>query len=179
MTVNPYTMNNLYAQGILDYVPYDLGYAPNVSSYANFPNPYMQTAMQGDLYRNYGLGNDSFVRSAGMNGFGLPVGAESNAGMNGFGIQGVGDYSQAGINGFGGGFGTLGQNFSQGVSNTISFAEKIPAPIKGILALGVIGGALALCFRIGKKPASSQGFFSKLGDKLSDFGEKLKFWKKK
>lgn len=164
MTVSPYTMNNLYAQGILDYVPYDLGYMPNVSSYANFSNPYMQTAMQGALYQNYGSANDSFMR---------------NTGMNGFGIQGVGEYSQAGINGFGGGFGSLGRDVSQGIGNTVSFAEKMPAPLKGILALGIIGGALALCLRKGKKPASSEGFFSKLGDKFSGFGDKLKFWKKK
>ena len=179
MSVSPYTMNNLYAQGILDYVPYDLCYMPNVSAYSNFANPYMQSAMQGNLYRNYGMGNDSFVRNTGMNGFGIPVGAESNAGMNGFGIQGVGNYSQAGINGFGGGFGSLGQDVSQGIGNTISFAEKMPAPLKGILALGIIGGALALCLKKCKKPASSEGFFSKLGDKFSNFGDKLKFWKKK
>ena len=174
MTVSPYTMNNLYAQGILDYTPYDIYGAPNVSPYANFANPYMQSAMQGTLYQNYGSMNDSFVRNTGLNGFGIPVGAESNAGMNGFGLQGVGENSNAGMNGFGGGFGTLGRDVSQAAGNTISFAEKIPTPLKGILACGVIAGTVALCLKGKKAPASSEGFWSRLGEKFN----KLKFWKK-
>lgn len=169
MAVSPYTMNNLYAQGILDYTPYDLCGVPNVSSYASFCNPYMQSAMQGNLYRNYGASNDSFIKSTGMNGFGIQgVGAASNAGMNGFGIQGVGEYSQAGINGFGGGFGTLGQDVSNGIEKTVSSFEKAPTFLKGLVAGGIIIGSLALCLKTKKKPNTNTGSF------LS----KLKFWKK-
>ncbi len=158
MSVSPYTMNNLYAQGILDYTPYDIYGMPNVSSYANFGfNPYMQQAMQGAMYQNYGMSPDTFQRSTGMNGFGL---------------QGVGDYSQAGINGFGGGFGQLGSDVSQGVGKTVGFFEKLPAPLKGILALGIVGGTIALCLKKGKKPAATESFWTKLGDKIM-------FWKKK
>ena len=173
MAVSPYTMNNLYAQGILDYTPYDIYGMPNVSSYANFGlNPYMQQAAQGALYQNYGMMPDTFQRNTGMNGFGIQgIGAQFNAGMNGFGMQGIGEYSQAGINGFGGGFGQLGNDVSQGIGHTVGFFEKIPAPIKGILALGIVGGTLALCFRKGKKPASTEGFWSKMKDKIM-------FWKK-
>ena len=153
MAVSPYTMNNLYAQGILDYTPYDLCGVPNVSSYASFCNPYMQSAMQGNLYRNYGASNDSFIKSTGM---------------NGFGIQGVGEYSQAGINGFGGGFGTLGQDVSNGIEKTVSSFEKAPTFLKGLVAGGIIIGSLALCLKTKKKPNTNTGSF------LS----KLKFWKK-
>lgn len=61
MAVNPFTLNSLYNQGIIDYTPYDLcngGMYPGM--YGAGMNPYMQSAMQGNLYQNYGTGQDGF-----------------------------------------------------------------------------------------------------------------------
>ncbi len=61
MAVNPFTLNSLYNQGIIDYTPYDLcngGMYPGM--YGAGMNPYMQSAMQGGLYQNYGMSGDSF-----------------------------------------------------------------------------------------------------------------------
>ena len=60
MTVNPYTLNSLYNQGVLDYVPYDLYSGGMYSNPFINTNPYMQSAMQGGLYQNYGMSGDSF-----------------------------------------------------------------------------------------------------------------------
>lgn len=170
MAVNPYTLNHLYSNGILDYVPYDLAGGVNVSSLNAMQNPYMMSAMQGSLYQNYGNNADSFVQNsngiqgygtqtnAGMNGFGMQgIGDYSHAGMNGFGVQGIGTNSQAGINGFGGGFGGLGQDVSNGVKNTAGFLGSLPNTVKGIASAAILIGAAALCLKGKKKPPVSEG----------------------
>lgn len=87
MTIQLSSLNNLYNNGIIDYVPYDvlpqapmqqmgMGYVgqygqygqlvqqygnPNMSQYnQQYASPYMQQAQQGNLYNTYT--SDSFVR---------------------------------------------------------------------------------------------------------------------
>ena len=113
MSVNPYTLNNLYSQGILDYAPYELcNSGINVSSMNGISNPYLNTAMQGTQFQNYGQTPDSFCASGkigtvqpnpemssarGSFGFGNDsIGINSQAGSNAYGLQGIGAQSQAG-----------------------------------------------------------------------------------
>ena len=118
MSVNPYTLNNLYSQGILDYAPYELcNSGINVSSMNGISNPYLNTAMQGTQFQNYGQTPDSFCASGkigtvqpnpemssarGSFGFGNDsIGINSQAGTNAYGLQGIGAQSQAGSNAYG------------------------------------------------------------------------------
>lgn len=118
MSVNPYTLNNLYSQGILDYAPYELcNSGINVSSMNGISNPYLNTAMQGTQFQNYGQTPDSFCASGkigtvqpnpemssarGSFGFGNDsIGINSQAGSNAYGLQGIGAQSQAGSNTYG------------------------------------------------------------------------------
>ena len=118
MSVNPYTFNNLYSQGILDYAPYELcNSGINVSSMNGISNPYLNTAMQGTQFQNYGQTPDSFCASGkigtvqpnpemssarGSFGFGNDsIGINSQAGTNAYGLQGIGAQSQAGSNAYG------------------------------------------------------------------------------
>ena len=118
MSVNPYTLNNLYSQGILDYAPYELcNSGINVSSMNGISNPYLNTAMQGTQFQNYGQTPDSFCAS-GKTGTVQPnpemgsaqvsssfgnenIGINSQAGSNAYGLQGIGAQSQAGSNAYG------------------------------------------------------------------------------
>ena len=155
MSVSQHTLNNLYNQGILDYVPYDLINGP-VTAYPNGGfNPYLQCAMQGHLYQNHGNTADSFSSTNGA------VSTET-AGVNGFGAVNGNVFMnnpQAGINGFGGGFGKVGEA-----------VNRTPNLVKGLLSGALIFGTLYLCLK-GKKKApantTQEGFLSK-----------LKFWKK-
>jgi hypothetical protein len=64
MAVNPYTLNHLYQNGILDYVPTDLMMGTPVGSVLTpMSNPYMNMAQQGALYQNHGTATDSFHSS--------------------------------------------------------------------------------------------------------------------
>ena len=118
MSVNPYTLNNLYSQGILDYAPYELcNSGINVSSMNGISNPYLNTAMQGTQFQNYGQTPDSFCASGkigtvqpnpemgsarGSFGFGNEnIGINSEAGSNAYGLQGIGAKSQTGENAYG------------------------------------------------------------------------------
>ena len=118
MSVNPYTLNNLYSQGILDYAPYELcNSGINVSSMNGISNPYLNTAMQGTQFQNYGQTPDSFCAS-GKTGTVQPnpemgsaqvsssfgnenIGINSEAGSNAYGLQGIGAKSQTGENAYG------------------------------------------------------------------------------
>ena len=118
MSVNPYTLNNLYSQGILDYAPYELcNSGINVSSKNGISNPYLNTAMQGTQFQNYGQTPDSFCAS-GKTGTVQPnsemgsaqvsssfgnenIGINSEAGSNAYGLQGIGAKSQTGENAYG------------------------------------------------------------------------------
>lgn len=118
MSVNPYTLNNLYSQGILDYAPYELcNSGINVSSMNGISNPYLNTAMQGTQFQNYGQTPDSFCAS-GKTGTVQPnpemgsaqvsssfgnenIGINSEAESNAYGVSGIGTQSQAGTNAYG------------------------------------------------------------------------------
>lgn len=118
MSVNPYTLNNLYSQGILDYAPYELcNSGINVSSMNGISNPYLNTAMQGTQFQNYGQTPDSFCASGKIgavqpnpekgsaqvsSSFGNEnIGINSEAGSNAYGVSGIGTQSQAGTNAYG------------------------------------------------------------------------------
>ncbi len=162
MTIDPFTLNSLYGQGIIDYVPYDLGVTPTPVS--GITNPYLQSAMQGNLYQTHGTINDTFTQSAGMNGFGVEgIGNESSAGINGFGQSGIGEASQAGTNGFGGGLGHLSADVSHGVEKTLSFYDRIPTFVKGLVSGAIVVGTIAYCLKGKKKPPETKtGFWSKM-----------------
>lgn len=163
MTVSPFTLNNLYGQGIIDYVPYDLGVS-QIPMMNGMQNPYMQNAMQGALYQKHGTMPDAFTHSAGLNGFGVQgIGETSSAGLNGFGESEIGKKTSAGINGFGGGFGNLGKDFSNGVEKTVSFIDRIPTFVKGLISGAIAVGAVAYCLKGKKKPPEPKsGFWSKM-----------------
>lgn len=191
MSINQFTLNNLYGQGILDYVPYDLCSAGNVSALQGMQNPYLNTAMSGNLYQTSGTLNDSFTSSiafggingnvgfnnpqAGLNGFGAQgIGVNSNAGMNGFGMSGIGTQSNAGMNGFGGfvnphshaGENGFGGGFGKIGQDTASFVSRIPNSVKGLISAGLIIGTTVLCLKGKKKPpVEKTGFWSKLNPK--------------
>lgn len=178
MTIDPFTLNNLYGQGIIDYVPYDLGITPSASY--GMQNPYLQSAMQGQLYRTQGTVNDSFVKSAGMNGFGVSgygngysagmngfgeqnIGHTASGGLNGFGEQGIGGESNAGVNGFGGGLGNLSADFSNGLEKTVSFFDRIPTFVKGLISGVIVVGTIAYCLKGKKKlPEPKTSFWTKM-----------------
>ena len=115
MAPDIYTLTGLYNKGIIDYVPYELA-TPIAGG-----SDYLNTAIQGNLYQNYGTG-DSYnfsntMRNAGYsnvalnntqiydNGI-LSIGTQTQAGRNAFGLQGVGvsradSFGATGINGIG------------------------------------------------------------------------------
>lgn len=86
MTVNPYTMNMLYQKGILDYVPQDLMISTPIPVFGDVSNPYLNSAMQGNLYQQYGTMGDSFTSSANAGGgyYNTQIGANSNISTNRF-----------------------------------------------------------------------------------------------
>jgi len=123
MSMNAFTLNNLYNQGILDYVPFELCNGANISAMNGMQNPYLNSAKQGALYQNHGQYGDTVEfgvkgvnRGVGVNNFGLEsigsqgvnelginnIGSQSNAGgVNGFGLETLGSQSNAGGNAFG------------------------------------------------------------------------------
>ena len=174
MAVNPYTLNHLYQNGILDYVPTDLCSGVNVSALTPAMNPYMQNAMQGELYQNYTVGDDKYTPSVNLNnpenqsqaGWGMPgVGVNSRAGVNSFGMPDVGSSSNAHLNALG--INDFGENNSS--DSTKRSSGIIPTMALGLLSVGILGGTLMYCLRKGKNASVN------FGNKLLD---KLKFWKK-
>ena len=180
MSVNPYTLNNLYSQGILDYAPYELcNSGINVSSMNGISNPYLNTAMQGTQFQNYGQTPDSFCASGkigtvqpnpemssarGSFGFGNDsIGINSQAGSNAYGLQGIGMQSPSEQAAWGG-FGDTSQGIKDGISKVSGFTQNIPSPIKGLAAAGMMIGALALALKTKKKPQvkPKTNFFSNL-----------------
>ena len=120
MSVSPYTLNSLYQNGILDFIPEDLCY-PLPAGNMNMQNPYLNIAKTGDLYQQYGNGSDSFTRTNFQGGYyDAQIGSQSNVtqnaisgGISGFGAQnsngigsmfgfnGIGSQSDAGLSMFG------------------------------------------------------------------------------
>ena len=131
---NPYTLNHLYSQGILDYVPYDLCSGAVVSPMMGMQNPYMNAAQQGALYQNHGMYGDTVEFNLGNQN----IGAQSQAGgVNALGFGNIGTQSQAGgVNALG--FGNIGTQSQAGGVNALGFGN--------IGAQSQAGGANALGF---------------------------------
>ena len=195
--VSLYSLQNLYNQGILDYVPAELASSQNVSSLAGMQNPYLNMAAQGNLYQTAGMTPDSFSYSGTNLGFqdgtaghlnagyvgGSYNNGFANAGMNALGgINGsIGmNNSQAGMNGFGGVNGNILTNNSQagingfggGFGKLGQTVANTPNIIKGLIAGGIIIGTTMLFFKKGKKAPV------KVQSQNTSFLSKLKFWKK-
>ncbi|MBR6127459.1 hypothetical protein IKQ21_07225, partial [bacterium] len=120
MAVNPYTLNSLYQKGILDFVPTDLCYSLPAGN-MNMQNPYLNSAMQGNLYQQYGTSGDTFTSTNFQGGYyNTQIGAQSNTVQNAmhggfsgygsqnsngimsmFGFNGTGSQSDAGVSMFG------------------------------------------------------------------------------
>ena len=146
MAVNPYTLNHLYQNGILDYVPTDLMMPSPVGSMLSpMSNPYMNMAQQGALYQNYGMGTDSFHSSftpaytpnnyqsvsssansyIGANNYNgyhngmVQIGARSNAGgLNTFNGYNIGNRNNNGLGSAIGEYGNFGMQTNAGGLNT-------------------------------------------------------------
>ena len=168
MTVNSYTLNQLYANGIIDYVP-DLGQA---GMFGSMQNPYMNMAMQGAGFQNYGSGADSFSYSTPHNAnYNQKIGTNSSSLKSALGFAGIGSGAgtQNNLSGqteIGGqsnvGFANSFGGFTDVSNNMKSVASKIsglPDWVKGVGSLLIIG----LMFKglKGKKP-KKQGFFARL-----------------
>ena len=194
--VSLYSLQNLYNQGILAYVPAELASTQNVSSLAGMQNPYLNMAAQGNLYQTAGMSPDSFSYSGTNLGFQDGTAGHLNAGYvggsynNGFanaGLNALGgingsigmNNSQAGMNGFGGVNGNILTNNSQAGINGFSggFGKRgqtvanTPNIIKGLIAGGIIIGTTMLCLKKGKKAPA------KVQPQNTSFLSKLKFWK--
>ncbi len=154
MSVNSFTLNNLYNQGILDYVPFELCNGSNVSLMNGMQNPYLQNAQHGALYQNHGQ-NDSVEIGLGVQN----IGAQSAAGgVNAYGLNNIGSKSTAGGANAWGGFGDV----NNGINKTISKIENTPNFIKGLAAGVLMFGAVVTCLKRGKKPpVEKQSFFAK------------------
>ena len=195
--VSLYSLQNLYNQGILDYVPAELASTQNVSSLAGMQNPYLNMAAQGNLYQTAGMTPDSFSYSGTNLGFQDGTAGHLNAGYvggsynNGFanaGLNALGgingsigmNNSQAGMNGFGGVNGNILTNNSQagingfggGFGKLGQTVANTPNIIKGLIAGGIIIGTTMLCLKKGKKAPV------KVQSQNTSFLSKLKFWKK-
>ena len=199
MSINANTLNNLYSQGILDYVPYEIcNSGANVSAMNGMSNPYLNSAMQGMQFQNYGNTPDCFSRCdnnnpslqnnyltnqtpiglnslAGANKFGLvdigqargagntpQIGVLSHAGTNAFGLEGIGAKAPSHLNAFGG-FEDASNSLQNGITTTSSFLDRIPTPIKGIAAAGIMLMSLSAVLKGKKKPVKPKtSFFSNL-----------------
>ena len=100
MALNPYTLDNLYKHGIIDYVPADLAVPTPMGSMTNMTNPYLNTAMQGSLYSQHGNSTDSFI-SSGTNYNNTQIGSDANFLSNAYGINGIGSASSSTLNSLG------------------------------------------------------------------------------
>ena len=137
MTVNPNTLYGLYYKGILDYVPMDLCMPTPIASFGNMQNPYMNSAMSGNLYQQHGNGYDTFTQSQGQYGYvGNPyanlnngynsmntpqyngqIGSQASGGLGKiFGFSGGGQNQAQGPNMFGQG-GGIGVQSNQSIEN--------------------------------------------------------------
>lgn len=194
MSVNPYTLNSLYQKGLLDFVPQDLCY-PLPAGNMNMQNPYLNSAMQGNLYQQYGNGADTFTNSSFQGGYNAQIGSQSNAFgnrfgeagigvqnnngiMSMFGFNGTGSQSDAGISMFGqpgiGGqsninlqntYGGFG-DVSNGISKVTGTVSSVPTMVKGLIAAGLVTLTLFGLFKgKGSSKKNTASFWSKLNPK--------------
>ena len=174
--MNSQTLNNLFNNDIIPYVPPELCTSPVLSSLNGAQNPYLDSAQRGYLYKNSGTQCDKFegccqnmdaqnylnVNPMEYNaqrnlagGFGGINGNvffnNVNAGLNGFGLEGIGTNKNEGMHGFGlAGVGGE-QNYNLGVNNTgsklIATYSKIPDIFKGLLSAGIIVATARFCWK--------------------------------
>ena len=78
MGVNQYVLNQLYRNGIIEYIP-DFG-PEGMGVMTGMQNPYMNMAMSGAGFQNYGMGRDSFTMSARPAVYTQNIGAQSHLG---------------------------------------------------------------------------------------------------
>ena len=159
MALNPYTLNHLYQNGILDYVPTDMMMGtPMGGVLTPMNNPYMSMAQQGALYQNHGMAADSFhssftpaytpnnyssvsapsnayVGANNYNGYNngmVQIGARSNAGgLNTFNGYGIGAYNNNGIGSAIGEYGSFGSQTNAGGVNTFGGFTDVQNNING------------------------------------------------
>ena len=134
MSVSPYTLNMLYQQGILDYVPIDLAAPSPIGFMGTAQNPYLNSAMSGDAFQNYGQ-NDSFNSSINSNIAynNSSIGIKNNSASNTFGLQGIGDKFQGNFFGFNGiGGSSNSANNAYGLSGIGTKAENAEMNAWGI-----------------------------------------------
>ena len=129
MSISQYTLETLYNNGAIDYVPYDLMMPmPSVQMNAN---QYMNAASQGNLYANYGA-NDAFVgNSPALNALGISP--------QDFDTKQIDEYKKSLRKG------------SEKNTWVLSNPKQI---VKGLVGAGVIMGTLFCLFKGKKKPAT-------------------------
>lgn len=190
MGVSPYILNQLFANGIIEYVP-DLGQGP-MGAMTGMQNPYMDMAMSGRSYQYYGYGSDSFSMTGRPAIYNQAIGTNSQAGNNMFGLQGVGAQTNTGISNLYGQAG-IGNQTNTGVSNlygqdgignstntgfssmfggfndirgkfnsAVANVSGAPDIVKGLAALGIIIGTFYALKGKKKPKVQKQGFFSRL-----------------
>ena len=167
MSISPYTLNNLYQNGILDFVPMDLC-TPIVGNTIQL-NPYLNEAMQGNMYKQYGNSADTFTPSyAAAPVPAARIGSQSSIGIKSmFGFDGTGSQSDAGISMYGetgiggqtnadvassfGGF----RDVSNGIHSTMTKISNTPTPVKGLIAGGLIILTMLGLFKGKKAPKTT------------------------
>ena len=162
MAVLPGSLDYLYYNGILDHIPYE---AYEMTPVMN-GNQYMNMAMSGAGYRNYGQ-NDAFVRS-GVNSQNISTtsdayvmrnpndyrtGENYSPMQNAFGINnGVGRDSDFGQKALGDEGITFRESILNAAAKTKNAVTTAPSLYQGLLGLGIIGVTLAMLFKGRKKP---------------------------
>ena len=163
MSVSPYTLNMLYKQGILDEIPMELAAPSPIGYMGNNVNPYLNNAMSGAAFQNYGQGDSYSFMGNNIAYNNSSIGIKNNSAYNAFGLQGIGEkasnnfygssdigmYSNSGLNAFGlGGIGSrsgntemnawgISGNAQQQVGQALSNVSSSPI-LKPLLALGLI-----------------------------------------
>jgi len=125
MALNPYTLNHLYEKGILEYVPTDLGISIPLAPMQPMSNPYLDLAIQGNLYQNSVSGTDTFtslnnnISTQSINNNYNGIGSMSNAGgINSFIGNGIGAQNNSSIPNNFGFNNTIGKNSNAGFYNS-------------------------------------------------------------
>ncbi len=171
--MNPYTLDKLYANGIIDFTPYEILYSPASPNAYNMTNPYLNMAAQAGLYQRSINSGDSFSSSnTNYNGNsfmnimdytmhnpysslvsqfkGINSIAANNAyAGNSYGNLGIGSMSQAG------GMNSLGLNGSIGTNSTAALNAGFGGSGIGKQNTGVINNALGGFGDIGNSSGSA------------------------
>ncbi len=166
--MNPYTLDRLYANGIIDFTPYEVLYSPAAPNAYSMTNPYLNMAAQAGLYQKSITAGDSF-NSSNMNFYGNSSmnnmdysmhnpysslvsqfkGINSIAAGNAYGNMGIGSMSQAG------GMNSLGFNGSIGTNSTAAMNAGLGEAGIGVQNTGVATNALGGFGSIGNKISSA------------------------